>query len=207
MSLYQKLLRVQTQLKAPKNQYNIFGKYYYRSCEDITEAVKPLLAEENLVMTISDELTLIGDRYYIKATVTVIDGETGEKHEVHGYAREAESKKGMDESQITGVASSYARKYALNGMFAIDDTKDSDATNTHGKNENNNGSNQNKANKQTITAITSFIKRDDKAKNIAVSFLKTKGFSNFDGLHELSQEEADKLLGKIKSVVMGKTGG
>ena len=203
MSLYQKLLRVQTQLKAPKNQYNIFGKYYYRSCEDITEAVKPLLAEENLVMTISDELTLIGDRYYIKATVTVIDGETGEKHEVHAYAREAESKKGMDESQITGAASSYARKYALNGMFAIDDTKDSDATNTHGKNENNN---QN-IDKQTIAAITSFIKRDDKAKNIAVSFLKTKGFSNFDGLHELSQEEADKLLGKIKSVVMGKTGG
>lgn|SRR5690554_1019138 len=203
MSLYQKLLRVQTKLKAPKNQYNIFGKYYYRSCEDITEAVKPLLAEEKLIMTISDELTLIGERYYIKATVTVIDGETGEKHEVHAYAREAESKKGMDESQITGAASSYARKYALNGMFAIDDTKDSDATNTHGKNENNN---QN-IDKQTIAAITSFIKRDDKAKNIAVSFLKTKGFSNFDGLHELSQEEADKLLGKIKSVVMGKTGG
>lgn len=203
MSLYQKLLRVQTKLKAPKNQYNIFGKYYYRSCEDITEAVKPLLAEEKLIMTISDELTLIGERYYIKATVTVIDGETGEKHEVHAYAREAESKKGMDESQITGAASSYARKYALNGMFAIDDTKDSDATNTHEKNENNN---QN-IDKQTIAAITSFIKRDDKAKNIAVSFLKTKGFSNFDGLHELSQEEADKLLGKIKSVVMGKTGG
>jgi hypothetical protein len=197
MSLYQKLLRVQTQLKAPKNQYNIFGKYYYRSCEDITEAVKPLLAEENLVMTISDELTLIGDRYYIKATVTVIDGETGEKHEVHAYAREAESKKGMDESQITGAASSYARKYALNGMFAIDDTKDSDATNTHEKNENNN---QN-IDKQTIAAITSFIKRDEKAKNIAVSFLKTKGFSNFDGLYKLSQAEADELLDKIKEVV------
>ena len=197
MSLYQKLLRVQTQLKAPKNQYNIFGKYYYRSCEDITEAVKPLLAEENLVMTISDELTLIGERYYIKATVTVIDGETGEKHEVHAYAREAESKKGMDESQITGAASSYARKYALNGMFAIDDTKDSDATNTHEKNENNN---QN-IDKQTIAAITSFIKRDDKAKNIAVSFLKTKGFSNFDGLYQLSQTEADELLDKIKGAV------
>jgi len=194
MNLYQKLLRVQTQLKAPKNQYNIFGKYYYRSCEDITEAVKPLLAEENLVMTISDELILIGERYYVKATVTVIDGETGEKHEVHAYAREAESKKGMDESQITGAASSYARKYALNGMFAIDDTKDSDATNTH---ENNN---QN-IDKQTIAAITSFIKRDDKAKNIAVSFLKTKGFNNFDGLYKLSQAEVDELLDKIKEVV------
>ena len=197
MNLYQKLLRVQTQLKAPKNQYNIFGKYYYRSCEDITEAVKPLLAEENLVMTISDELILIGDRYYVKATVTVIDGETGEKHEVHAYAREAESKKGMDESQITGAASSYARKYALNGMFAIDDTKDSDATNTHEKNENNN---QN-IDKQTIAAITSFIKRDEKAKNIAVSFLKTKGFNSFDGLYKLSQAEVDELLDKIKEVV------
>lgn len=197
MNLYQKLLRVQTQLKAPKNQYNIFGKYYYRSCEDITEAVKPLLAEENLVMTISDELILIGERYYIKATVTVIDGETGEKHEVHAYAREAESKKGMDESQITGAASSYARKYALNGMFAIDDTKDSDATNTHGKNENNN---QN-IDKQTIAAITSFIKRDEKAKNIAVSFLKAKGFNSFDGLYKLSQAEVDELLDKIKEVV------
>lgn len=197
MNLYQKLLRVQTQLKAPKNQYNIFGKYYYRSCEDITEAVKPLLAEENLVMTISDELILIGERYYVKATVTVIDGETGEKHEVHAYAREAESKKGMDESQITGAASSYARKYALNGMFAIDDTKDSDATNTHEKNENNN---QN-IDKQTIAAITSFIKRDEKAKNIAVSFLKTKGFNSFDGLYKLSQAEVDELLDKIKEVV------
>lgn len=194
MNLYQKLLRVQTQLKAPKNQYNIFGKYYYRSCEDITEAVKPLLAAENLVMTISDELVLIGERYYIKATVTVIDGETGEKHEVHAYAREAESKKGMDESQITGAASSYARKYALNGMFAIDDTKDSDATNTH---ENNN---QN-IDKQTIAAITSFIKRDENAKNIAVSFLKTKGFNSFDGLYKLSQAEIDELLDKIKEVV------
>lgn len=197
MNLYQKLLRVQTQLKAPKNQYNIFGKYYYRSCEDITEAVKPLLAEENLVMTISDELILIGERYYVKATVTVIDGETGEKHEVHAYAREAESKKGMDESQITGAASSYARKYALNGMFAIDDTKDSDATNTHEKNENNN---QN-IDKQTIAAITSFIKRDEKAKDIAVSFLKTKGFNSFDGLYKLSQAEIDELLDKIKEVV------
>lgn len=197
MNLYQKLLRVQTQLKAPKNQYNIFGKYYYRSCEDITEAVKPLLAEENLVMTISDELILIGERYYVKATVTVIDGETGEKHEVHAYAREAESKKGMDESQITGAASSYARKYALNGMFAIDDTKDSDATNTHEKNENNN---QN-IDKQTIAAITSFIKRDEKAKDIAVSFLKTKGFNSFDGLYKLSQTEADELLDKIKGAV------
>lgn len=134
MELFQKLLKVQAKLKAPKNQYNDFGKYSYRSCEDIVEAVKPLLAEEGLVMTISDDLVLIGDRHYIKATVTVTDSENS--HKVNGFAREAEKKKGMDESQITGAASSYARKYALNGMFAIDDCKDSDATNKHDKTNN-----------------------------------------------------------------------
>lgn len=133
MSIYKKLLQVQTDLRAPKGQYNSFGKYNYRSCEDIVEAVKPLLASQGLVIAIADELTLIGERYYIKTTVTVIDSETSEKHEVSAYAREEESKKGMDGSQVTGASSSYARKYALNGMFAIDDTKDSDATNTHDK--------------------------------------------------------------------------
>jgi len=132
MNLFKKLLNVQSELKAPKGQFNSFGKYKYRSCEDIVEAVKPLLKEEGLLMTITDDLKLIGERYYIKATVTVIDTETGEKHEVEGFAREEENKKGMDGSQVTGASSSYARKYALNGMFAIDDTKDSDSTNTHG---------------------------------------------------------------------------
>ena len=131
--LFKKLLIVQMALKAPKNQWNKFGKYYYRSCEDIVEAVKPILAENNLLLTISDELVQKGERYYIKATITITDTETGEKHEVYGYAREEENKKGMDSMQLTGATSSYARKYALNGMFAIDDTKDSDATNEHGK--------------------------------------------------------------------------
>ena len=120
-------------LKAPKNQKNTFGNYYYRSCEDIVEGVKPILAENNLLLTISDELIQKGERYYIKATITITDIETGEKHEVYGYAREADNQKGMDSMQLTGATSSYARKYALNGMFAIDDTKDSDATNEHGK--------------------------------------------------------------------------
>jgi len=137
VSIYKKLLEVQKKLKAPKGQYNSFGKYHYRSCEDILEALKPLLAEQNLVLRISDELVLIGERYYIKATTTLTDTETGEETTTTAYAREEENKKGMDGSQVTGASSSYARKYALNGLFCIDDTKDSDATNTHGKSEEN----------------------------------------------------------------------
>ena len=144
MSLHQKLAKVQNELKAPKGQYNKFGGYNYRSAEDILQAVKPLLVSENLLMTITDELKLIGDRYYIEATVTVTDAETGDTHKVNAYAREAENKKGMDSSQITGAASSYARKYALNGMFAIDDTKDSDYTNKHDKDNSSNKNNKNK---------------------------------------------------------------
>lgn len=126
-----KLIAVQAALKAPKGQFNKFGGYKYRSCEDILEAVKPLLLEQGLQLTITDEPVEVGGRIYIKATATVTDG--SEAATVSGYAREAETKKGMDESQITGTASSYARKYALNGLFLIDDTKDADATNDHQK--------------------------------------------------------------------------
>ena len=131
-SLVTKLVAIQSTLKAPKKQFNSFGKYKYRSCEDIVEAVKPLLAQEGLFMLISDKVVHHSDlRCYIEATVTVTDGK--DSISATGYAREATSKKGMDESQLTGATSSYARKYALNGMFGIDDTKDADATNTHGK--------------------------------------------------------------------------
>ena len=133
MKVYQKLLNVQAELKAPKGQMNNFGKYKYRSCEDIVESVKPLLVSQGLLLTITDELVVVGERYYVKAKVTVTDVEDGEQHFVEAYAREEENKKGMDGSQVTGASSSYSRKYALNGMFAIDDTKDSDATNGHGK--------------------------------------------------------------------------
>ena len=118
------LIAIQSELKAPKGQYNSFGKYKYRSAEDILEAVKPLLAKNGCTLTLSDELELIGDRYYIKATAT-LRGEN-ESESVTAYAREEAEKKGMDGSQITGTASSYARKYALNGLFCIDDTKDAD---------------------------------------------------------------------------------
>lgn len=123
-----KLLKIQDELKAPKNQRNDFGKYNYRSCEDIFEAVKPLLIKEKLLLRMTDELVQIGERYYIKATAILTDGT--ETIENTAYAREEENKKGMDGSQITGASSSYARKYALNGLFLIDDVKDSDTTNT-----------------------------------------------------------------------------
>lgn len=118
------LLKIQQELKAPKGQYNSFGKYKYRSCEDILEAVKPILAKYGATLTIADSLEFVGDRYYIKATATISAGE--ETIQTTAYAREEETKKGMDGSQITGTASSYARKYCLNGLFLIDDTKDAD---------------------------------------------------------------------------------
>ena len=133
MNVYEKLMTVQTKLKAPKGQYNSFGKYSYRSCEDILEALKPLLADVGAIVNVTDEIKLIGDRYYVEATASFIDTETGERMIAKASAREAETKKGMDDSQVTGSVSSYARKYALNGLFAIDDNKDADSTNTHGK--------------------------------------------------------------------------
>ena len=133
MNVYEKLTQIQSKLKAPKNQYNSFGKYNYRSCEDILEGLKPLLADVKATVILSDEIIQIGDRYYLKATAKFIDCDSGEIVEVSSLAREDETKKGMDLAQVTGSVSSYARKYALNGLFAIDDTKDSDSTNTHEK--------------------------------------------------------------------------
>ena len=126
MGIYEKLSSIQEELKAPKNAYNSFGKYNYRSCEDILEGLKPVLKKYKATLFISDSLELIGDRYYVKAVVRLVDIETGETVENTAYAREELDKKGMDWSQVTGATSSYARKYALNGMFLIDDTKDAD---------------------------------------------------------------------------------
>ena len=123
--IYAELSAVQTELKAPKGQFNEFGGYKYRSCEDILEAVKPLLKEHRLALQLSDEPVIMGDRYYIKATAFLTDF-SGQQISCTAYAREPKEKKGMDDSQITGTASSYARKYALNGLFCIDDTKDAD---------------------------------------------------------------------------------
>lgn len=119
-----KLQEIQHRLKAPKGQFNKFGKYHYRSCEDILEAVKPILHEVGCTLTLSDEVVMIGDRYYVKATAHLVGEDTNEV--VTAYARESATKSGMDDSQITGSTSSYARKYALNGLFCIDDNKDAD---------------------------------------------------------------------------------
>lgn len=126
MNVYEKLQHVQSGLKAPKSQYNKFGQYYYRNCEDIQEAVKPLMKEVSAALVVGDDLVMIGDRYYIKATARFVDCESSEVVENTAYAREERERKGMDVSQVTGSTSSYARKYALNGLFCIDDVKDAD---------------------------------------------------------------------------------
>nr|DAR29689.1 MAG TPA: ERF superfamily protein [Caudoviricetes sp.] len=129
--LTKKLIAIQSKLNAPKNQRNKFGNYNYRSAEDILEAVKPLLLENEVALVVYDEIVQFGDRFYVKATAELSDGEN--KIAVSAFAREEDEKKGMDAAQLTGATSSYARKYAMNGLFAIDDNKDADATNTHGR--------------------------------------------------------------------------
>lgn len=131
MSIYSKLANIQKYLKCNKAQFNSYGKYHYRSCEDILEAVKPLCIANNCVLTLSDDIVAIGDRFYVKAIATIIDMETNEQLNNVAFAREENEKKGMDASQITGTASSYARKYCLHGLFCIDDTKDADTNEFH----------------------------------------------------------------------------
>jgi hypothetical protein len=133
LNIHSKLKGIQWSLKAPKGQTNKFGGYSYRSAEDILTALKPLLDEWNCTLVITDDIVEVGGRVYVKSTAVLADTEGEYTIQANGFAREAETRKGMDDSQITGSASSYARKYALNGLFAIDDTKDADATNNHGK--------------------------------------------------------------------------
>ena len=144
-TIFQKLQNIQSRLKVEKKNYNSFGGYSYRSCEDILEAVKPLLVENNLALVMTDEVEAVGERYYIKATATLYDTEGGTNIAATAYAREAKEKKKMDDAQVTGSSSSYARKYALNGLFAIDDAKDSDFLN---KDENYTANQQTRQNSQ-----------------------------------------------------------
>jgi hypothetical protein len=158
LNVYQKLAQVQKNLKAPKGQYNSFGKYHYRSLEDINEAAKPLCVDNGLVLNYYDDIILIGDRYYVKATAKVTDSESGDVIEAYGYAREEESKRGMDGAQVTGGASSYARKYAANGLFSLDDTKDADT-------DENVVESQNKAKTTTQKKTTTTKKAEPKQDN------------------------------------------
>lgn len=133
MNIYEKLSNIQHELKAPKGQYNSFGKYKFRSCEDILEAVKPICFKNKTTLVLTDTIKMYGDRYYVESIARLYDQESDTYIENAASAREASEKKGMDESQITGTASSYARKYALNGLFNIDDTKDADTDEFTGK--------------------------------------------------------------------------
>lgn len=169
MEIYKKLLAIQSELKAPKSQYNNFGKYKYRNCEDILESLKPLLTKNEAVVTISDEIITVGQRFYLKATAKIFDTQTGESIETTAYAREEETKKGMDGSQLTGCSSSYARKYALNGLFSIDDTKDSDFPNGYEKKE----TDTNLKNKLK-ELISEYSKKSDKKINRVVEEIKQR---------------------------------
>lgn len=176
-----KLMLIQAALKAPKNQKNAFGGYNYRSCEDILEAVKPLLYETQTTLTVSDNMVEVWGRVYVEATATLRDCETWEIIEQNvAYAREEESKKWMDAAQITWAASSYARKYALNGLFCIDDVKDADATNTHGKEEKKkvSGSESNKEEEQTSNNPNGWFKKAVESKKFMESCMDEDDFIN-----------------------------
>ena len=178
----ERLIKIQQELKAPKNQYNSFGEYSYRSCEDILIAVKPLLRETKTVLTISDELIQLGERFYVKAVATLYDETGKEIHHCQAYAREAEQKTKMDVAQITGASSSYARKYALNGLLAIDDTKDADTD-------------EYKNQQQPLTEEDTLKAQIKKYGSKASELLKDKGKK----LSELSIEELKQLLETLQN--------
>ncbi|WP_339052870.1 ERF family protein [Fusobacterium animalis] len=206
MNIYEKLLKAQVELKAPKGQYNSFGKYKYRSCEDILEALKPVLDKLKLTLFISDEIVEVGGSYklekkdetvetvgrkYVKATITLVNIEKPDEIiKTSALAREEETKKGMDGSQITGASSSYARKYALNGMFMIDDTKDSDSTNTHGKEEKTEAERK----KEAIEAINKLADTEEKTEKLFDMIAKF----NKNGLLDCSLDELKKVYTEIK---------
>ena len=195
MNIYEKIMNVQTELKAPKGQYNSFGKYKYRSCEDILESLKPVLSKFKLAIMISDDVVEVNGRNYIKATVTLINIEKADEQiQVTALAREEETKKGMDGSQITGASSSYARKYALNGLFAIDDTKDSDATNTGEEKKTKDKTEAKPVSKKQL-AINCILKLDKfvELDNIMATLQKTK-------LEDCTEEELTTIYNKLKTV-------
>lgn len=200
MSVYEKLMKVQAELKAPKGQYNSFGKYKYRSCEDILEAVKPLNAKHGVVLTVGDEIVEIANRFYVKATATLVDIESGEKIINTALAREDDSKKGMDGSQITGTASSYARKYCLNGLYCIDDTKDADTDEYRAQQERKPQENkpQERQYVKVVNGRTAVINSNGEyvaIENLTVEQLeKTLKMKQFAAAHEAIR----RLLGEIK---------
>ena len=193
MNIYEKLMNIQKELKAPKSQYNSFGKYKYRSCEDILESVKPLLEKYKVTIILTDKLEQIGERYYIRAMAILFDTESDNSIENTAYAREEETKKGMDGSQITGTSSSYARKYALNGLLLIDDTKDAD-TDEFTK-ENNKGKTKEEPKEKKITEgqlkVLSKLYTGD-------NLVKLLELNKIDKLEDMSMEKANEIILKLK---------
>ena len=197
MTVYKKLIKVQMELKAPKNQRNTFGNYNYRSAEDILEALKPILAKHEADVFISYKVIVTGNMWtYVEATATFVDIETGDSTCTTGYAREAETKKGMDPSQITGSASSYAGKYALNGLFLIDDTRDADTDEQHRQTA---GTNQKAFSKDDVTALRLDLVKVATATKKDVNELEAWvaqqiGVDNFDAINQLSFVKANALV-------------
>lgn len=197
----ERLQQIQTELNAPKNQYNKFGGYAYRSCEDIYNAVKPLLAKYGCTLTLSDEVVMIGERYYVKATATLKPSDarqSGFEITNTAYAREEETKKGMDGSQITGASSSYARKYALNGLFLIDDVKDSDATNTHGAQKPQGQYTNPEIESQTFMSFADdwLFRHPEMQKRIYTKY----NIKGPEGVKSLTLEQVDEMLTGMKKV-------
>lgn len=206
MGIYEKLMTVQQNLKCSKNQYNSFGKYKYRSCEDILEGLKPCLNEVKAAVTIDDEIVEVCGRVYVKATAHFHDAETGEQIVNSAYAREPQDKKGMDDSQVTGATSSYARKYALNGLFMIDDTKDADTDES--KNESDSRSKKQDATKtkevekQIISqAKADAIKQKCINDNLDVNYILTK--CHVKAIEELTEKQAYFLASNWEKVLKG----
>lgn len=196
LTFQEKLSNIQFELKSPKSQYNSFGKYKYRNQEDILESVKPLLNQNKLCMSISDDIVEVGGRIYVKATVRIYNDTCEEI--TTAFAREEENKKGMDSAQLTGATSSYARKYALNGMFLIDDTKDSDATNTHGKELEKPISVAVKTSKTTISDVNKVVLALRMNREATISQLKTSYVITASQAKELGLTQEEISLIEIK---------
>lgn len=196
LSFQEKLSNIQFELKSPKSQYNSFGKYKYRNQEDILESVKPLLNQNKLCMSISDDIVEVGGRIYVKATVRIYNDTCEEI--TTAFAREEENKKGMDSAQLTGATSSYARKYALNGMFLIDDTKDADATNTHGKELEKPTTPASKPPKTTISDVNKVILALRMNREATITQLKTSYVITTSQAKELGLTQEEISLIEIK---------
>lgn len=198
-AILEKLNVIQSKLKAPKGQFNKFGNYKYRSCEDVLEALKPLLTETKTTIVMRDEIEFIGDRHYLRAVCTLYDLESDGQISNSAFAREPESKKGMDSAQITGSTSSYARKYALNGLFAFDDTKDSDTNEYHEQTKNTKANAQRNAQGVDISKVRNEIAQTLKAKNY--DFNKFVGYlkQNY-GVEKIEALPVEKLV-ELKNII------